>query len=133
MTITIADETGVGMRLDSNTLQLSSDTLTLSELIAARVASEVQRYNERQQAPTVPLVQLEPSSVEMELNRPSGKARTLKLEDVEKQTYLALDAFRRNAFFVLVDNQQITSLDAQLALHPESMVSFVRLTQLVGG
>jgi hypothetical protein len=46
---------------------------------------------------------------------------------------LALDGFRRNAFFVVVDDRQVTELDAEIRIAPETAITFVRLLPLVGG
>jgi hypothetical protein len=47
--------------------------------------------------------------------------------------YIALDAFNKNGYFVLVDNKQAESLDQEVKLSPVSSVKFVKLTPLVGG
>ena len=46
---------------------------------------------------------------------------------------MALDGFRRNAFFVVVDDRQVTELDAEIRIRPETAITFVRLVPLVGG
>jgi hypothetical protein len=55
------------------------------------------------------------------------------LPTLESATALALDGFLRNAFFLVVDGQQATDLDAEIALRPTSDVTFVRLVPLKGG
>jgi hypothetical protein len=52
---------------------------------------------------------------------------------LESVTALALDGFRRNAFFLVVDGQQATDLDMPIQLRPTSEVTFVRLVPLKGG
>jgi hypothetical protein len=52
---------------------------------------------------------------------------------LESVTGLALDGFRRNAFFLVVDGQQATDLDMPIQLRPTSEVTFVRLVPLKGG
>ncbi|MER7591051.1 hypothetical protein ABTW72_26295 [Micromonospora sp. NPDC127501] len=53
--------------------------------------------------------------------------------DPEERTLVALDAFRRNGFVVLVDDRQVTALDEKVRLHAGSRVTFLKLVPLVGG
>jgi hypothetical protein len=53
--------------------------------------------------------------------------------DWGKQADRAIEAFQRNGFFVLVDDRQVTELDAALDLTADSDIRFVRLVQLIGG
>ena len=46
---------------------------------------------------------------------------------------LALRGFERNAFLVIVDDRQVTDLDAEIRLAPDTDITFVRLVPLVGG
>jgi hypothetical protein len=51
----------------------------------------------------------------------------------ETQYEKALEAFVGNGFIVLVDNRQVENLDDEIALHPETSVTFLKLVPLVGG
>ena len=51
----------------------------------------------------------------------------------KKQASVAKDAFKKNGFFILIDNTQAESLEQVFALHKDSEISFVKLTPLVGG
>jgi hypothetical protein len=51
----------------------------------------------------------------------------------ERAVALALDGFRRNAFFVVVDDRQVTELDAEILLRPDTAITFVRLLALKSG
>ena len=53
--------------------------------------------------------------------------------DAEKQIYIALDAFLKNGYFILIDNFQAHELDQQVDVKPSTQLSFVKLTPLVGG
>jgi hypothetical protein len=59
---------------------------------------------------------------------PSDEAPTL-----ESVTDLALNGFRRNAFFLIVDGRQVTDLDEVIPFRTTSQVTFLRLVPLVGG
>jgi hypothetical protein len=45
----------------------------------------------------------------------------------------AIQAFEDGLYFVVVDEQQIQEIDAQVFLRPESRITFIRLTLLAGG
>jgi hypothetical protein len=44
-----------------------------------------------------------------------------------------LGAFAGNQIIVLVDDHQVESLDEEIVVRPDTRVSFLRLTPLVGG
>lgn len=129
MTITIKDETVVGKVLREIELEFFKTEITLKELIAERVRNEVAAYNKRLPAYFQGLVQ--PSEAEQTLNGFRVKQR--KEIDAEKQVYVALDAFQKNGFFVIVNDQQLTDLDASIKLSDSASASFIKLTPLVGG
>jgi hypothetical protein len=127
--IIIQDETPAGKVSHSFELVVAEEVLTLSELIRQRVRFEVDQYNNRKPDYFNGLVQ--PAEAEKVLNGYQLKAR--RQIDAEKQVYMALHAFQQNAFFVLLDNQQVTELEEVVLLKPSSTLSFIKLTPLVGG
>ncbi|WP_316738534.1 hypothetical protein [Pedobacter aquatilis] len=129
MTITIKDETFAGKILNEIQLQFQSSSVTVSDIISSRVKKEVETYNNKLPEYFTGLV--EPTEAEKTLN--GYKLKNRKLIDAEKQVYVALDAFQKNGFFVLIDNQQSESLTQQVELHPHTTISFIKLTPLVGG
>jgi len=52
---------------------------------------------------------------------------------LEAATKLALEGFRKNAFFLIVDGRQVTDLDEEIPFRTTSRVVFLRLLPLVGG
>ena len=90
---------------------------------------EVKNYNDR--LPEYYNGLVEPTDAERTIN--GYKLRGKKSIDAEKQVYVALDAFQKNGFFVLVDNIQSTALSETINVGPETRISFVKLTPLVGG
>lgn len=125
MLLTLRDETFSGQLLHSLSLDVVSQTLTVQELIAARVEAEVQLYN--QKLPSHPLIV--PSQAEQELNG----LPTKRLIDTEKQIYVALDAFKKNGFFILIDDEQVDTLDQVVKISSQTKISFIKLTPLIGG
>lgn len=65
-------------------------------------------------------------------SRPRG-ARPVTTATLEAATKLALEGFRRNAFFLIVDGRQVTDLDEEIPFRTTSQVVFLRLFPLVGG
>ncbi|MCQ4162841.1 hypothetical protein NON00_23345 [Roseomonas sp. GC11] len=92
--------------------------LTLSALIRERVLMEMDRAVDA--TGVRPLVERGATSTDDAAGR-------------ERAVTLALDGFRRNAFFVIVDDRQVTDLDATLLLKPDTAITFVRLLPLVSG
>ena len=56
-----------------------------------------------------------------------------KKVDAEKQYLVALDAFQKNGFFILIDNIQSESLEQMVVINKNTNISFLKLTPLVGG
>lgn len=134
--VIIRDEsTGLGREDHVFTLQVPSESITVRELIRERVYQEVDDYNrvlrDRSQAPKYHgLVQ--PDASEVELNTAS-KPKQVRQLNWKKQFDIAIDAYERNQFILLVGDQQTTSLDQTIKLTPSTEVVFLRLVMLVGG
>lgn len=129
MLITITDETFSGTITNELKIEITADTITVKELIEQRVVQEVNAYNQRVVAKFNGLVQ--PTDKEMQLNSASSKG--IKPIDAEQQVYVALDAFQKNGFFVLIDHEQVDELERKVLLKSHSNVSFIKLVPLVGG
>lgn len=127
--IKIKDETIGGEILNEILLSVESERITLRELISARVVKEVELYN--QQTGTLFKGLVQPG--ESEQTERGFVFRKHKNIDAEEQVYVALDAFAKNGFFVLIDNQQVQDLDQEVLVGKETSVAFVKLTPLVGG
>lgn len=130
MVITIKDATFSGEILNEIEIAVQNERTTVKDLIAARVTSEVKSYNEKLPEYFKGLIQ--PSEAEKTLNGFRLKRREKKI-DVEKQIWTALDAFQKNGYFILIDNQQAEDLDQEVLVSKTTEISFVKLTQLVGG
>jgi hypothetical protein len=129
ITISVRDENFSGKVLNEISIGFNSESVTVKDIIEARVRQEVEAYNKKLPQYFNGLV--EPSDAEKTIN--GFKLRNKKVIDTEKQIYVALDAFQKNAFFVLIDNQQSTSLDQSVHITGNTTISFVKLTPLVGG
>ncbi|MEM1320821.1 MAG: hypothetical protein AAGG75_11230 [Bacteroidota bacterium] len=128
-TLTIKDESMSGDILREIEVALKGELTTVREIISARVEAEVALYNERRSVYFQGFVQ--PKDTERTLNGYKFKAH--RQIDPEKQVYIALDAFTKNGYFVLIDNVQAESLDQEVLVDDQTRVSFIQLTPLVGG
>ncbi|WP_338872999.1 hypothetical protein WBJ53_29395 [Spirosoma sp. SC4-14] len=128
-TLTIHDETALGKVLNSYQLPILQEVLTVAELIRLRVEHEVADYNQRLPETFQALVQ--PTGAERVLN--GYQIRSKRLIDSEKQVYIALDAFQKNGFFILIGNHQAETLDELVSLTNNTTISFIKLTPLIGG
>ncbi|MBT1697316.1 hypothetical protein KK083_10540 [Fulvivirgaceae bacterium PWU4] len=127
--LTIRDRTGAGKVTHEMRVPLRTDKVTVQDIIEARVIAEVDAYNAKLPEYFQGLVQ--PTDAESTLNGYKMKVR--KKVDPEKQVYIALDAFQKNAYFVLIDNKQAEALDQEVHVKSSTTVSFLKLTPLVGG
>jgi hypothetical protein len=129
MQILISDELLNGTVTHQFEMNLSSNTISVQELIKLRVTKEIEAYHNRLPEYFNGLVA--PVDAERTLN--GFKLHPKQMIDIEKQVYIALDAFQKNGFFILLDHQQLESLDEMVTLQSTSKISFVKLTPLVGG
>lgn len=129
MILTINDATLGGDILNKITLDVFNEMITVRDLIAARVETEVNSYNKKLPEYFNGLVK--PTDAEKTLN--GFKIKSRKKIDVEKQTYVALDAFLSNGYFILIDDQQVTDLEQEILVSKTTTINFVKLTPLVGG
>lgn len=131
--MTIKDQSGAGRVAASITLHGIADRITLRDLVRTRVREEVARYNAERAANQGDMFAglvmpegAEPARLGFRMPEPPRI-------DWERQADKAIGAFSHNGFFVLVDDRQVTELDEELTLTPESDIRFIRLVQLVGG
>lgn len=127
--VTIADEKTSGERDDPWMLDIREERLLLRELIRRRVFHEVAEHNARHPAVFRSLVR--PAGAE--LTRDGYALRERRHVDAEAQYLLAVKAFGRNGFVVLVGDLQVEDLDAEVDLPAGSEVTFLKLVPLVGG
>jgi hypothetical protein len=129
MIIAIKDEHFSGSIIQEINLDFQQENVTVRDIITQRVIQEVENYNQKLTGYFNGLV--EPSDAEKTIN--GFKLTTRKMIDAEKQVYVALDAFNKNGYFLLIDTIQSESLDQEVLLKSTTSISFIKLTPLVGG
>lgn len=128
-TVLIKDETFGGDTLNSFALEFLSAKVTVADIIRERVQYEVDAYNRKTGLRFKGLIQ--PTDAEAELNGYRIKKR--RKIDAGKQVEIALTAFTKNGFILLIDDAQAESLAQTILLRDEMEISFLKLTPLVGG
>ena len=129
MKVIVKDENFAGKILCEISIEFKTELVTVKDIITERVSQEVSEYNTKLPEYFNGLV--EPTEAEKTLN--GFKLKQKKLIDAEQQVYTALDAFQKNAYFVLIDNIQSESLAQVVPLSQSTTISFVKLTPLIGG
>ena len=129
------DEPLGGQARDVLTLEFLTEEITVKELIEERVHQEVRDYNAQAvtQAATPSIFRglVQPSDSESTLNGYRMKVRR-KIE-WRPQAELAVRAFDENGFLVLIGERQAESLSERILVRSGTVVSFVKLTPMVGG
>lgn len=127
-TLTIRDETLSGQPLHEWALEVLTEPLSVRELIRGRVYQEVQDHNHRQASEFRGLVR---PADDHPLN--DRQPRAFRPVDWQKQFEKAVEAFDRQQILILIDDRQAASLDDEFDVRPDTAVTFLRLTLLVGG
>jgi len=125
----IRDENAIGDVYHKLKLSFAMPRVTVREIIAERVRIEVDAYNSKTHEYMHTLVK--PSEAEETLN--GYKLHDKRKVNPEKQVEVALQAFSSNGFFMLVGEQQAEDLDMPVDITNDLVISFVKLTPLVGG
>lgn len=133
--ITIYDESHIGKVSNQLEICLTESTISAAELIRKRIYAEVAEFNAHFETSNCFYGLIQPSETERILNggKVGFKMKANREIDPEKQALLALAAFQKNGFFLLVDDKQVGNLDEMLTLTERSKVTFLKLTPLVGG
>jgi len=121
----IRDETLTGLIEREERFSFSDETITIKEIIAERVKSEIKR---KQNIDSLKAFQ---NVREVDYNK--GKTSLLKEIDIESHIHKAYALFDGGQIIVLVNNHQAESLDEKIEIMSDKVVSFLKLVPLVGG
>jgi hypothetical protein len=110
--------------------------VTLLDLIARIVRNEVAAFKERQGAQKFLKVLTERQIVqgaEQGAIRSGGSEVPEQYVDPESAIDVALQAFKDGLFLVIIDENELRSLEDKAVIRPGSRITFLRLTLLAGG
>lgn len=134
VTLTIRDETLSGNVVKETPFQLTTEQMTVRDLIRERIYQEVQDFN-RMEGERIFRGFVQPTETERTLNGPQAEyhLKRHRLIDWKEQYDKAIQSYERNGFVILIDNKQAEGLDQSFTVTPRTEISFVKLTMLVGG
>lgn len=114
--------------------ELPEGIASLRELLAAFVEAEVARYNGKDtEAPLLSCLSAEEIEAQSETGKVSfGRLWSDRKADRAKAAETAVRAFQDGLVRVLMDDTELTELDAPLAVRDGAVFTFVRLTFLAG-
>jgi hypothetical protein len=108
--------------------------ITLRDLITRIVITEVESFQHRQQVRRLTRV-LSPSQIEAGIARgkiESGGSDLDQKVDTSNAIGSALQGFEDGLYLVVIDEKEARDLDAQVFLHADSRITFIRLVFLAG-
>jgi hypothetical protein len=120
---------GIGT-VEGPQLTFEAREVSAREIVRARVAAEVERYNNADDPPHL-VGWVTPAEPERALNGPRRERR--RPLDTERQIEVALEALRKKRVILLFNGVQVEDIDAPLLLTPGSEAYFLRLVPLAGG
>ena len=126
---TLDQAPGIGT-VEGPPLSFPSREVSARDIVRARVAAEVARYNAADELPS-PIGWVTPAELERALNGPRRERR--RPLDAEHQIDVALEAIRKRRVILLFNGVQVEDIDAPLLLTPVSEARFLRLVPLAGG
>ena len=134
MLVCVKDESPAGLSLYEMSLEFLTERITVRDLLRERVHHEVREFN-RHEDKTVFNGLVQPDDTEQVLDgrRTEYRLKSHRTIDWEAQFSHAVEAFAKNAFFILIDDKQAESLDQEFMIGPVTNVTFVKLVPLVGG
>ncbi len=111
-------------------------TITVRDLLDAVVRSEVAAFQTRQEARTV-LQTLSPAQIAEGVAKgkidSGGREDERQPVDADESVKVALQSFEDGLYYVLINDDQKTSLSDSFTVTAETRVTFLRLVALAGG
>ena len=107
---------------------------TVRGLIAAFVHAEVERFNDKDtELPLLTVMSAEDIEREAKMGKVAfGRLWSDKKADEAKAVETALTSFDDGLFRVLMDEEELTDLDAEINIKEGAVFTFIRLTFLAG-
>lgn len=130
MNLIIHDETVTGSILNQIKINLSETCLSARDLIRERVFQEVKAFNSRRSDYFHGLL-IQPEKAERVFDG-YRVCPTCKL-DPEKQFYLAMNAFKKQDFFLMINEDTIADPEQAITLSDCTKVSFLKVRPVIGG
>jgi hypothetical protein len=120
---------GIGT-VEGPQLTFEACQVSAREIVRARVAAEVERYNNADEPPRL-VGWVTPAEPERTLNGPRRERQ--RPLDTERQIEVAIEALRKRRVILMFNGMHVEDIDAPLILTPVSEACFLRLVPLAGG
>ena len=127
--LTVFDETARGERTHRVAIKVTSESITLKELIERRVYAEVEKFNLQRPVNFKALVQpKEAQETAQGYRLPAHRDLNPDVTALE-----AIKAFENKQFFVMVNNKEVKDLNEKIEITDQTEIAFVKLMPIVGG
>jgi len=124
--IVILDQTSSGETLNKLKMEFESATVKVRDIISGRVRQETKNLFESAKKSKYSFIG------QTEIEKLNSKPTNItELQD--KKVKYALEMFQRNGYLVLIDDEQVTSLDQEVKLTNSTEITFLKLVPLIGG
>lgn len=110
-------------------LQLARQQMTLVDLFRQQIQVRLLAWQCQHK---VNIIDYQLDQYEKSLNTQQNSVWFKQLE-IEQQIEQAIILFKKQRFIVLVDDQQIQSLEQKFVITEHSVIQFIRLIPLIGG
>lgn len=126
----IRDEELTGKLVQEFSLDFLTEHITVRELIRSRVYQEVRDFNVRENRQEFRGL-VTPTDAEHTLN--GDRLPKSKQIDWQRQFAKATETFEQGRILILINDHQAQSLEEPIEIRTDTVVTFLKLTLLVGG
>ncbi|MCI5081050.1 MAG: hypothetical protein MRY78_05130 [Saprospiraceae bacterium] len=105
--VIVSDENSTGTVVNQIHLSFDAPSISVEELIKARVEQELESHHSQEKATTSDI--------------------TSRQLDKKNSRHIALGPFRENGFFIRVNGKAMDQLNEEIKLHPNTDIRFVQI------
>lgn len=128
-TLIIHDEDVRGNRFHTLRVPVNQESISVEEIIKARIETEIKKFNIQRPVCFFSLVQPQDSEV-----TPRGfRLKEHRVIDWQVQLDAALNAFKKNKFLVSANEKDYKKLDDQIDLRSSNEITFVKFMDIIAG
>ncbi|XMO86216.1 hypothetical protein AAFN75_15605 [Algibacter sp. AS12] len=121
-------------KIYTETIQLDFKINDLKDLLVACVSSKVKDYNSKRENNQL-LSFLTPSQIQEQSETGKigfGDIANYNLADEQASIETAIQAYKDDMFLVFINDEEITDLNENISLTPDTNITFLRMTFLTG-
>ncbi|KAA5821376.1 hypothetical protein FPF71_15980 [Algibacter amylolyticus] len=121
-------------KIYTETIQLDFKINDLKDLLVACVSSKIKDYNSKRENNQL-LSFLTPSQIQEQSETGKigfGDIANYNLADEQASIETAIQAYKDGMFLVFINDEEITDLNENISLTPDTNITFLRMTFLTG-